>query len=261
MRSVMAFVVALAWVFAGVSAAQQPEQGPGARRSIFEEPPPPSPPPPAQPARPGVGIRVAYVPAISAAGASRLPQVKAELSKAITSLKAGQGFAVVTARGGAAQATPASGLAEAASEEVSKAVRFVEALSADGGSTEGVVAAMEAAFARGPQLVYLLTDGRFDVGPVLDRLRALNRERRVRVNLILFAPANGAAVQPLRQIPAENGGVLKSVEPGVDDAQASKGGDAALRAEVAALRAEVAALRAEVAALREGRAAAPAKGR
>jgi secreted protein with Ig-like and vWFA domain len=68
--------------------------------------------------------------------------------------------------------------------------------------------ALERAFACGPELIYLLTDGEFD-RQIIDLCKRLNTGNKVTVHTIGFLYKTGEAV--LKQIADENGGNYKFV--------------------------------------------------
>jgi hypothetical protein len=74
---------------------------------------------------------------------------------------------------------------------------------------------LEAAFKQKPQLIFLLTDGDFPNNQaVLQRTRALNRTRAVRINTIAFVGEGDTDtdfIKLLEQIARENGGVYRHV--------------------------------------------------
>ena len=74
---------------------------------------------------------------------------------------------------------------------------------------------LEAAFKQKPQLIFLLTDGDFPNNQaVLQRIRALNRTRAVRINTIAFVGEGDTDtdfIKLLEQIARENGGSYRHV--------------------------------------------------
>ena len=94
---------------------------------------------------------------------------------------------------------------------------FLDGFTMKGGTNP--LPALEAAFKMKPQLVFLLTDGRFDepVGydEIVRRIAELNADKGAVVNTIMFINRDETAEGVLRRIASENGGEFKYV--GEDD--------------------------------------------
>ena len=64
----------------------------------------------------------------------------------------------------------------------------------------------------GPQLIYMLTDGDFpDNNRVIEEIRKLNKDKKVKINTIAFMDRGEQYEKLLKQIADENGGLFKFV--------------------------------------------------
>ena len=141
----------------------------------------------------------------------RSDELERELKNSIASLNAGQTFGVLFFNQGQPQALNNGDLRAATRNFKRAANDFIDTINYTGDTQP--LPALELAFRQEPQLVYLLTDGAFTTpaDEVLDRLRALNPDRRVRVNTILFLNNDAQVEAVLRQIAEEHGGTFRQV--------------------------------------------------
>jgi hypothetical protein len=138
--------------------------------------------------------------------------LKRELSKAIQGLKPTQSFSIHFFRDTRALSLGPQ-LWVATPENKLHALDFLEAVAPRG--TTDPLPALEIAFKQKPQLIFLLTDGDFpDNDAVLNRIRQLNRGRRVKIDTIAFvgeADTDTGFIALLKRIAAENGGLYRHV--------------------------------------------------
>ena len=91
--------------------------------------------------------------------------------------------------------------------------KFLDRLMVRGGTNP--IPALETAFRQRPQLIFFLTDGRFDQAvsyeEVLESIRLLNGDKQVVINTIQFINRDEKAEEILRRIAAENGGQYRFV--------------------------------------------------
>lgn len=94
--------------------------------------------------------------------------------------------------------------------------QFLDRLAVYGGTNP--IPALDAAFKQKPQLIFFLTDGRFDQAvnyeQVLESIRLLNGEKQVLINTIQFINRDEKAEEILRRIASENGGRYKFIGEG-----------------------------------------------
>jgi len=101
---------------------------------------------------------------------------------------------------------PPKKLVPATDKNKELAFEFIDGVIAQGETTpEG---ALERAFELKPEVIFLLTDGEFDRA-VVDLVKKLNAEKKVKVNTICFLYETGGAL--LKEIAAQNGGTYKFV--------------------------------------------------
>ena len=95
-----------------------------------------------------------------------------------------------------------------------KARAFIENFSVIGSGTNPLPA-LKLAFAQNPQLVYFLTDGQFDnvvsYQQVMAEVRALNPDKKVKLNTIAFLSEDAQAEKMLADLARENGGKFVKV--------------------------------------------------
>ena len=143
--------------------------------------------------------------------------LKAELAKAVTGLKAVQGFNVIFFQDEKARSLASDGVILATPENQRKAFTFLEDTSA--GGTTNPIPAIETAFKSKPQVVFLLTDADFpDNAAVLSAIRRLNAAKQTKVNTIVFTSGDAADdlsqgfVNLMKAIAQENGGTFRVVK-------------------------------------------------
>jgi hypothetical protein len=135
--------------------------------------------------------------------------LRRELRKAVDRLRPGQAFDILFFSGDRYLALDAQ-LLLAVPEAKRKAYEFLDGIAPHG--TSDPIPGLKAAVATGPQLIYLLTDGDFpNNGEVLETLRKLNKDKKIRINTIAFMDRGEAYERLLRQIADENGGSFKFV--------------------------------------------------
>jgi hypothetical protein len=107
----------------------------------------------------------------------------------------------------------AAGLRPANPRNKDQAHEFLSRLVVRGGTNP--LPALEAAFRMKPQLIFFLTDGRFDSHASYDDVKntilQLNDDKSVMINTIQFMNRDSTAEQVLREIAAENGGKYKYI--------------------------------------------------
>ena len=159
----------------------------------------------------GNSMHVVYLCDASRAMEDHFGALKQELLKAIDALKPIQEFTVIFLADDKAVAM-SEGTIKALPENKRKAVEFISGFRPGGAANP--VAGFKSAFATKPHLVYFVTNGGFAGGDrVIEELRALNKDKRVKVNTITLHPKGEATEKLLRQIADENGGMFKLVTP------------------------------------------------
>jgi hypothetical protein len=161
---------------------------------------------------------VVYVCDASGSMIQTFSSLKAELTKAVTTLKGIQGFNIVFFQDEkAASMDPGGGLVLATPENKKKAFTFLEDASTSG--TTNPVPGLELAFKAKPQLIYLLTDADFpDNAAVLATIRRLNAGKQTKVNTIAFTSGHSSDelsagfIDLMKTIAQENGGTFKLVK-------------------------------------------------
>lgn len=144
--------------------------------------------------------------------------LKKELYKALDILKPIQGFNIIFFKGGETDADWANPFARelivANPSNKQKARTFIENFSVIGSGTNPLPA-LKLAFAQNPQLVYFLTDGQFDnvvsYQQVMAEVRALNPDKKVKLNTIAFLSEDAQAEKTLADLARENGGKFAKV--------------------------------------------------
>lgn len=145
-------------------------------------------------------------------------QLKSELEKSIKVLQPIQGFNVIFFRDQDAEAINKYSLLMANQTNKTKASKFLQNISVSSGTQP--IPALEMAFRQKPELIYLLTDGDFSDPSneeVLARINQLNRDKKTRINTILFTGTRDDKdilrpfMDVMTQIASENGGVFKYV--------------------------------------------------
>ena len=173
----------------------------------------------------GVGGNARTVAFVCGVSAEHAGAVKAELGKAVTGLKPIQGFNLfVLGEDGRSLALDDKSLTLAKPETKQAATALIgrHAPKRRPDAAE-VIACLESAFRQKPNTLYLLLDAGLPADQaelVQKRVRALNPDKKIKVNVLVFSPgstADGPGVDAARRIAAENGGVYKFV--GGDDAK------------------------------------------
>jgi hypothetical protein len=158
----------------------------------------------------GNRMHFVYVCDASQAMGGKFGMLKKELLKSIDALKPIQEFTVIFLADDKVVAM-SEGTVQALPEVKRKAIEFVNGFSPSG--VANPVAGFKSAFATKPHVIYFVTDGGFVGGDrVVEELRTLNKDKRVKVNAIAFQPSE-AAGKLLRQIADENGGIFKAFAP------------------------------------------------
>ena len=144
----------------------------------------------------------------------KFADLKVELNKAVSGLRVPQSFNVVFMQENKASALSEDALLIATPENKRKAAAFVDDAVTLGPSDP--LPALRLAFAQKPQLVYLLTDGDFpDNKAVLDELKKLDPEHKVKVNTIAFVSneePDPKFVDVLTKIAKDTGGSYRRVK-------------------------------------------------
>lgn len=140
-----------------------------------------------------------------------------ELKEAIGPLKPIQFFNVIFFQWDDYSAAFQDTLKAASPRNKTETYTYLDRLTVSGGTNP--LPALEAAFRMKPQLIFFLTDGRFDqaVGyeAVQEKVRQLNGDKQVMINTIQFINRDETAEGVLRTIASENGGKYKFI--GEDD--------------------------------------------
>jgi len=153
--------------------------------------------------------RIVYLVDRSGSMTDAFDYVKLELKRSIRELPPHKQFDVIFYAAGPALEMPARRLVSATQASKQRAFEFIDEVVPQGETdpTEG----LQRAFAVGPDLIYLLTDGEFDKG-VVGQVKALNVGGKVTVNTIGFLYRGPEEV--LKRIAAENHGQYKFVSEG-----------------------------------------------
>jgi hypothetical protein len=167
----------------------------------------------------GNAKRVVYICDASGSMMSVFFRVRIELRKAIDVLKPIQGFNVVFLSDEEVTVLNKGGLVMATPDNKRKAYELIERTSSSG-NTESALPAIRAAFEQKPELIYLLTDGLQSLygaemsQAAIEEVRRLNKEKKVRVNVILIRSANEQKefLEAMKTLANENGGVCKIID-------------------------------------------------
>ena len=156
---------------------------------------------------------VAFVCDASGSMINTFSALKQELTKAVTGLKAIQGFNIIFFQDEKSVQLD-NNLVLATPENKRKAFNFLEDFSPSG--TTDPVPGIELAMKNQPQLMYILTDADFpDNAKVLETVRRLNSTKKTKINTIAFVSGDEeiseSFVNLMKQIAQENGGVFKHV--------------------------------------------------
>ncbi|MBL7139809.1 MAG: VWA domain-containing protein [Planctomycetes bacterium] len=149
--------------------------------------------------------KIVYLVDRSGSMSDSLIYVKYELKQRLAELEEAAEFHVIFYSSGPPVEMPTRRLVPATERNKELAFLFIDRVVA-GGETDPSKA-LERAFACGPEVIYLLTDGEFDRS-IVDLVRRLNTSRDVAVHTIGFLYNPGPA---LREIAAQNNGRYKFV--------------------------------------------------
>lgn len=163
----------------------------------------------------GGARKIVYVCDASGSMIQKLQPLKVELTKAVMGLRPIQGFNLIFFRAESIPQSFSRDLAAAKPEVKAKAFRFLDDVTASGETNP--LPGIKQAFQQKPEIIFLLTDGDFpDNDAVLDEIRQLNKEHKVRINTIAFVGQADTDVkfkELLQTIAKENGGSYKFVTP------------------------------------------------
>jgi hypothetical protein len=144
---------------------------------------------------------------------SKMASLKNELTKAITGLKAVQQFNVIFFQDNNALVLNKDGMMMASQDNKRSAYKYLDDVTTT--STSDPLPALRVAFKQQPQLIYLLTDGDFpDNKAVLEEIRKLDKDRKIKVNTIAFVndkDTDTDFIPLLQSIAKETGGTFKHV--------------------------------------------------
>lgn len=150
--------------------------------------------------------RIVYVVDCSGSMTDSIDFVKSELRRSIASLNPRVRFHICFYSSGPPVEMPTRKLVPATEAAKQRAFDFIGGIVPHGQTDPSV--ALKRAFEKTPDLIYLLTDGEFDAA-IVDLVRSLNAEKKVRVSTIAFLYRTGEVT--LKEIAAENWGVYKFV--------------------------------------------------
>jgi len=157
----------------------------------------------------GNAMQVVYLCDSSGSMMNKFDTLRQQLRKAADTLKPIQAFDIMFFSEDTVVALDKQ-LMLATPETKRKAYDFLDKTAPHGSSDP--IPGLRAAFATRPQLVYILTDGDFpNNAQVLEELRKLNRDKKVKINTIAFMDRGEEYEKLLKQIAEENGGVFKFV--------------------------------------------------
>jgi hypothetical protein len=140
---------------------------------------------------------------------NKFDTLRQELRKAVDGLKGGQAFDIIFFSADRYVALDAQ-LLLALPEAKRKAYDFLDKTAPHDSSDP--IPGLRAAFATKPELIYMLTDGDFpNNAQVLEELRKLNKDKKVKINTIAFMDRGEEYEKLLKQIADENGGTFKFV--------------------------------------------------
>jgi uncharacterized protein with von Willebrand factor type A (vWA) domain len=140
---------------------------------------------------------------------NKFDTLRQELRKACDALKPVQAFDIIFFSEDKFLALDRE-LLLAVPETKRKAYDFLDKTAPHGSSDP--IPGIQAAFKAGPQLIYILTDGDFpNNDQVIQEIRKLNKDKKVKINTIAFMDRGEAYEKLLKQIADENGGLFKFV--------------------------------------------------
>ena len=150
--------------------------------------------------------RIVYIVDRSGSMTDAFEYVKLELKRSLDDLDEAAEFHVIFFSTGPAVEMPARRLVSASDRNRQAAFEFIDSV-VPMGETDPTQA-IERAFAAGPTVIYLLTDGEFDRS-IVSKVKRLNTGGKVTVNTIAFLYEGGTEV--LREIAKQNGGEFKLI--------------------------------------------------
>jgi hypothetical protein len=157
----------------------------------------------------GNAMKVVYLCDSSGSMMNKFDTLRNELRKACDTLKPVQAFDIIFFSEDKFIALDKE-LLLAVPETKRKAYDFLDKTAPHGSSDP--IPGIQAAFKAGPQLIYMLTDGDFPNNQqVIEEIRKLNKDKRVKINTIAFMDRGEAYEKLLKQIADENGGLFKFV--------------------------------------------------
>jgi Mg-chelatase subunit ChlD len=156
-----------------------------------------------------VGKRVVYVLDSSGSMMNKFETLRRLMRQAVDSLQRNQQFAIIFFSEDKFLALDRE-LLPAVPETKRKAYDFLDKTAPHGSSDP--IPALQVAFRGNPDTVFLLTDGDFpNNDQVIQELRRLNKDKRVKINTIAFMDRGEAYERLLRQIADETGGTFRFV--------------------------------------------------
>jgi hypothetical protein len=157
----------------------------------------------------GNAMKVVYLCDSSGSMMNKFDTLRQELRKAADTLKPIQSFDIIFFSEDNYLALDKQ-LLLATPEAKRKAYEFLDKTAPHGSSDP--IPGLRAAFQAGPQLIYMLTDGDFpNNNAVIEEIRKLNKDKKVKINTIAFADRGEEYEKMLKQISDENGGLFKFV--------------------------------------------------
>jgi hypothetical protein len=157
----------------------------------------------------GNAMKVVYLCDSSGSMMNKFDTLRQELRKACDGLKPVQAFDIIFFSEDKFLALDRE-LLLAVPETKRKAYDFLDKTAPHGSSDP--IPGIQAAFKAGPQLIYILTDGDFpNNDQVIQEIRKLNKDKKVKINTIAFMDRGEAYEKLLKQIADENGGLFKFV--------------------------------------------------
>lgn len=157
----------------------------------------------------GNAMKVVYLCDSSGSMMNKFDTLRQELRKAADTLKPIQSFDIIFFSEDNYLALDKN-LLLATPEAKRKAYEFLDKTAPHGSSDP--IPGLKACFATQPQLIYMLTDGDFpNNNQVIEEIRRLNKDRKVKINTIAFAERGEQYEKMLKQISDENGGLFKFV--------------------------------------------------
>ena len=157
----------------------------------------------------GNAMKVVYLCDSSGSMMNKFDTLRQELRKAADTLKPIQSFDIIFFSEDNFVALDKQ-LMLATPEVKRKAYDFLDKTAPHGSSDP--IPGLKAAFATQPQLIYMLTDGDFpNNAQMLEELRKLNKDKKVKINTIAFADRGEEYEKMLKQVADENGGLFKFV--------------------------------------------------